>query len=356
MKNLGKNILTIAAVRTQRLVIDFFDIHTLLSFAIAFCAGYFFQSRFVNHLTNDMSAARWIATLSCIGLVVLTKDFLRRLDDNEKMGRWVNAWIKPVFGIGAVILIFFLDSKTSNMAIENTRAENLAIQIASNIDDSHIQDLKLSKRMQQNQIVYLDSLERTRGERYTTRKERSLNQIANLDVLIAQAESDRLKELRRADALRIATVQDTKTNSMKSMYYGTFLLLIAIAIEILSTGRRKPSAIYDIEFENLEPIVETKQPIALLPAHTETVSTREEEESYIRRHTITERKENRPVEQKPVKIEPTNWEDACFLIVAGKIKLSERQVVKMFPDTSRHKIRSKLGELRRSPSLLAEVN
>lgn len=351
MKTLLKNLGIIAAVRTQRLIVDYFEIHTLLSFAIAFCAGYFFQAKFVSNLTNDIDAARWIATLSCIGLIVLTKDFLRRVDDNEKVSRKVNAWIKPTFGLVAVGFIFYFDSKTSNTAIENTRAEQVATQIASNVDDSHIAELRRSKRLQEAQIAYLDSLEAATGAKYTTRRGIALNAIGGIDVLIAKAESDRLTELRRADGLRIATVQ-TKDDTMKSVYYGTFLLLIAIAIEILATGHRKPSPIFEEELENLDPIIEARKPIALLPAHTETVSTREVEEALIRRQTVTERTENRPIEPKSANIEPTSWEDACILIVTGKAKLSERQVVKMFPGSSRYKIRAKLEELRHSPSLL----
>ena len=358
MNALSKNISTIAAVRTQRFVIDFLEIHTLLSFAIAFCAGYFFQAKWVYNLIGDTTAARTIAAITCVGLTALVKYLMRCLDDNETLGPVIHKWIKPVFGIVAVVVIFWIDSKTSNMAIENSRADAVANQIASNADDSHIAELKRSKTYQENQVAYFNQLEAATGKKYITKREIALKEIGRLDQLMSRAESDRRAAIGKANDLRMATVKDSSTDSLKDVRYGTFVLLIAIAIEVLAIGRRRPSRFYEIELENLSPLVEVRQPIALLPARTETamatVSTRETEEALIHRKTETVTEHKIPVETKPVKIEPTSWEDACILIVTGKVRLSERQVIKMFPGISRHKVRAKLDNLRHSPSLLAD--
>lgn len=381
MSNLSKNISSIAAVRTQRIVIDFLELHTLLSFAIAFCAGYFFQAKIVYFMTGDMASARIIAAISCIGLTAIAKYFMRSIDDNEKIAPWVHHWIKPAFGLFAIVFVFWIDSKTSNMAIENTHAENIAERISSNAaGSSEVNEWKRSKSYHEERISFYDAKEKETGKNYIKKREYHLAEISKLDAAIAQAEQDEQTRLNQANELLIATVKDSEDGSMKKINYGTFLLLIAFGIEILAVRQRKPSPIYEVEFENLAPLIEAKEPMKLLPATTltsatATVHTRETEEALIHRKTertitgeipveqipkpeiepemdvIVERK----IELPPAKLEPKNWEEACIFFVTGKLELSERKIVEMFPkDVTRYKVRSKLDALRHSPSLLGE--
>lgn len=335
MNNLSKNISSIAAVRTQRFVVDFIEIHTLLSFAIAFCAGYFFQSKFVFALTNDMTAARIVAAFTCVGLTALAKYFMRCLDDNEKLGPWIHAWIKPAFGLAAVIFIFWVDSKTSNMAIENSRADDLAAQLtqSTNSIGSHISELKRSKKYQEDQVEYFKKLEAETGKRYIKKRENALAEIARLDQLISKAESSRQETIGKANDLRIATVKDIKTDSLKNVKYGTYVLLVAIAIEVLAVGRRKPSPIYEVELENLKPLIEATQPVALLPAQATPsqmmakVVERKETIAFSKTHTIQETETEIP-------ITPATPNEAIDLYAQGKIGAkngwSQRRIAKNY--------------------------
>lgn len=233
-----QQIRNIADERLVAFVRDFLDLQTSLSLLIAGSAGYCFQSRYISSAIDSDEAARWIAVFACLGLIVLFKDFLKRVREIHSYAKAL-AYMAPVIILAMIILIVIVDAATSNSAIEDKKVEDLASRIETrHIDMSQLTGWQNSRSYWQGQADYYKALEKSSGDSYKTRKDHAASQVAFYDRMIADVNNREHDQVKESDQLRKTTVVD-ESGSVKNAYLGTWLMLIALGLE-LASSRIKP--------------------------------------------------------------------------------------------------------------------
>lgn len=239
MENFLKNLAAFFGEKIEQFIYDFFDFPTLLSLTMAVIAGYYFQSRYVQNFVNSESAARLVAVFACITFAVVMKYTLLWIDDIKFLSKGAIGISKAVLGVAISIVAFYIESSTSNSSIEDRKTNLLADRIESKFDLGRIDGLKASKAKHEHQFAYFDSLEKATGKIFVTQKNKALAGISQYETMIAQAEADKIADARKADGLRMATVIDAGSNKMQNSYFGTFLLVLAIGVEIVAPTHRR---------------------------------------------------------------------------------------------------------------------
>lgn len=263
-----KNIGLIVAIRFEQLFRDLFDLSTLVSISIAGFTGYYFQSRYVYDMIESEAGARAISMLVCIGLTILVKNWLYRIDENEKLTRFFNMWVKSSLGLVGIIFGFWVDSQTSNSSIETKRVYDVANTVQAGIDQSAIAGLE---RQQDDLIAereQWETREKATGYSYRGKKNEINRQLTQINLAIANQKEKAAESRGVADKLRVSTVQDVTGDSHKS-YFGTFLLAIAIGLELVSSGRRVPMITPERAIDSIPYAVAPIQAYAPLPVKSE---------------------------------------------------------------------------------------
>lgn len=304
-----QNIKLLTLIRLEQIYREYFDLNTLLGLAIAGCAGYFFQSKYVITMVADQNDAKIVAMLACVGLTILVKNLSFRIDENPRWAPSINRYVKTVFGGAIVLALLAFDSYTSNTAIENAGLEKTANTLESRIDPTKVGEYKANKKRLEGLFAYYEQREKEFNVSYRSKKNELADKIAAYDRMISETEKANQKTIAEANALRIATVSDGEERKTKSAYFGTSLLLLAFGIEWLSTGARHERRSAEAAIDRIPYSVSAMAMATIYNRHT----------SVELRHTTTETAQKIPLETIRSILQPKDGNEAIELYAMGAI-------------------------------------
>ena len=314
MKNELKNEL-------KKLAADYANLPSILSLALAVCAGCFFQARYVAATVGNLTAARVIAILCCVALAVMVKGLMQQVKRNIALDAIVEKYAKPLIGILLVIFAVIIDAITSNASIDAAHISTMAAKVTSSIDRTPILDLRQQRERDQKTLANLDSTAKTLGAFAFAKRRLALeNAIAEKGRLIAAAEKANAETVAQANNLLVGTVGSD--NRINSALWGFYLMALVFGLEMFAPVKAQPGA-------------------------TAMVTTVEKKESVeiSHRQTRIEHTQQVPVASvAPQK--PKDWRDACCMVVAGQLKWSDRQVVREYPESTWYGVRKEFKALR----------
>lgn len=273
----------------KNITADYTNIPSLLSLALAICAGYFFQARYVVETVGNIWAARTISVLACVALAVLVKWLMRQIKHNERLDDVIERYVKPIVGLLLVIFAFVIDAMTSNASIENARVNNVAAKVAGSVNNSGIMDLREQRARDIKTLALLDSSAAKVGVFALARRRLELEKgIAEKSRLIAEAEKVNTQTVAQANNLLVGAVGiDSRINSA---LWGFYLMALVFGLEMFA-----PVVWHDSE-----------KAIVRMIEHTDSVELS-------RRTVMTERQESIPIALP----KPATFEDACKLLASG---------------------------------------
>lgn len=298
---------------------DYVNLPSILSLALAVCAGYFFQARYIAAIIGNLTAARIVAVICCVALAVLVKGLMQQIKQNAKLDIAVEKYAKPALGIVLVIFAVIIDAMTSNASIDDAHTANVAAQVKASVDRDAIFDLKQQRERDQNTLANLDSAAKKLGAfAFAQRRLALQNAITEKSRLIAEAEKANALTVAQANNLLAGTVSGDV--GINGALWGFYLMALIIGLEMFA-------------------------PVTARPGATAMVTTLEQTDSIFHTRRFSERIEHVPVAAvAPQK--PKDWRDACCMVVAGQLKWSDRQVVREYPESTWYGVRKELKALR----------
>lgn len=308
----------------KKLAADYANLPSLLSLALAVCAGCFFQARYVAATVGNLAAARIIAILCCVALDVMVKGLMQQVKRNTALDAIVEKYAKPLIGILLVIFAVIIDAMTSNASIDAAHISTVAAKVTSSIDRTAILDLMRQRERDQNTLANLDSAAKHLGAFAFAQRRLALeNAIAEKGRLIAAAEKSNAETVAQANMLLVGAVgSDTNINSA---LWGFYLMALIFGLEMFA-------------------------PVKVQSGATAMVTTVEKKESVeiSHRQTFTEHTQQVQIKNSaPSK--PQDWKTACRMVVAGELDWPERQVHREYPGVTLYKVQKEFKALR-SPS------
>lgn len=308
----------------KKLAADYANLPSLLSLALAVCAGCFFQARYVAATVGNLTAARVIAILCCVALAVMVKGLMRQVKQNVALDAAIEKYAKPLIGILLVIFAVIIDAMTSNASIDAAHISNVAEKVTASVDRAAILDLKQQRERDQVTLANLDSTAKTLGAFAFAKRRLALeNAIAEKGVQIAAAEKANAETVAKATDLLIGTVGSDA--GINNALWGFYLMVLIFGLEMFAPVKAQSGA-------------------------TAMVTTVEKKESVeiSHRQTFTEHTQRVQIKNsEPSK--PQDWKTACRMVVAGQLDWPERQVHREYPGVTLYKVQKEFKALR-SPS------
>lgn len=309
--------------KLKNLAADYVNLPSILSLALAVCAGYFFQARYIAATIGNLTAARIIAVICCVALAVLVKGLMQQIKQNAKLDIAVEKYAKPALGIVLVIFAVIIDAMTSNASIDDAHTANVAAKVTASVDRAAILDLKQQRERDQNTLANLDSAAKKLGAfAFAQRRLALQNAITEKSRLIAEAEKAHALTVAQANNLLAGTVSGDV--GINGALWGFYLMALIIGLEMFA-------------------------PVTARPGATAMVTTLEQTDSISHTRRFSERIEHVPVTNVELQ-KPKNWEDACRMKFYGNLNLSIREIVNQF-GAKKWEVERMLNELKEEKRL-----
>lgn len=317
----------------KKLAADYANLPSILSLALAVCAGYFFQARYIAATVGNLTAARIIAVICCVALAVLVKGLMQQIKQNAKLDIAVENYAKPALGIVLVIFAVIIDAMTSNASIDDAHTANVAAQVTASVDRAAIFDLKQQRERDQNTLANLDSAAKKLGAfAFAQRRLALQNAITEKSRLIAEAEKANALTVAQANNLLAGTVSGDV--GINGALWGFYLMALIIGLEMFA-------------------------PVVVGGSEKSIVRTIEKTDSVelSRRTVMTERQESIPI--APPK--PATFEAACKLLASGSQGLTVRgraltiRNIADDYDVKKWRVEQTFGKFRSLPSPSSDV-